>query len=137
VNVESGAIVELSRASAPDGMGATWPKFAPFVQCESGGTECPEAERLYFLTFSSRRDYGLLLRGGTKNPSQLWMSALAIGRASDGEDPSFPAVWIPYQSRATSNHLGIWTEVLRCSDILPCGPFETCTKNGVCEPLVR
>jgi hypothetical protein len=136
VSAEGGAVVALNKATKPLGSTTTWPKFSPFFQCPDGSQDCAVDERIFFLTVSSKRDYGFLLRNST-NPlqlAQLWMSAIELSRlavsGSDAlADPSLPPLWIPYQDIDTRNHLGFWTEVVRCGIDVPCGTSEGCVDH--------
>jgi TolB protein len=115
----------LRLASADLGGGNSWPKWAPFVHTFQGN-------RLMWFTFSSRRGYGLRQPAGT---SQIWMAAF---NPSEGRllDPSYPALWFPFQELATGNHIPQWvTTVARppCTDASECGAGEFCTM-GMCLP---
>lgn len=87
VHRSGGTAYELKAASGPLHSTSTWPKFSPFVQCAEGGTDCPEAERTYFLTFSSRRDYGILAPSadGVSASSQLWLAAIDLRLLGTGD----------------------------------------------------
>lgn len=137
VSVDTGEVFDLAGATGPSNSTSTWPKFAPFHQCP-GGTESCTDSRIFFLTYSSKRPYGLLAnQPGEVSRSQLWMSALFMSRAQNGEDPSSPPFWLPYQDPDNSNHLPYWTSTLRCNEIYGCGPFETCTSDGNCILVPR
>ncbi len=138
VSVQTGATFDLRRASGPLASTSTWPKFAPFSQCASGVDLCSEEERVFFLSYSSKRPYGLLAnQPGDEPTSQLWMSAISVSQAREGEDPSSAPIWVPYQSPTSRNHLGFWTEALRCNAAYPCGPGFKCNAGGACEAVVR
>jgi hypothetical protein len=79
------------------GLGNTMPTWAP-----SSGSD-PE---LYWLAFSSLRDYGDALAGAQRD--QLWAAALEPARIATGEDPSYSAFWLPFQDGAESNHRAFW-----------------------------
>ncbi|MCS6913887.1 MAG: hypothetical protein RMK29_03655 [Myxococcales bacterium] len=79
----------------------SWPRFSPFVQ------RTPDGRTLLWVTFSSKRNYGLRIVG--KGRPQLWMAALALPPAPGG-DASFAPFWIPGQDPSTHNHLAQWTE---------------------------
>jgi TolB protein len=129
--------VRADRASAPmrlahaDGtgmLGNSWPKWAPFIQSYQG-------EPLLWITFSSRRDYGLRLRQQNREPaqrnSQLWMAAFRPSRAGTG-DPSAPAFWIPFQDPGVGNHIAQWSEQVQrqaCRTDTDCRPGERCLPN--------
>lgn len=87
----------------------SWPKFSPFRQPLKGG------KTLLWVTFSSKRNYGLRVVNGGVRPvenqrPQLWMAAITIGGEPTGMDPSAPPFWIPRQDTATRNHIAQWTE---------------------------
>jgi hypothetical protein len=131
VSVDTGEIFELEGASGPLNSTSTWPKFAPFSQCENSASNCPDAP-VFFLSYSSKRQYGLVTnQPGQYIRSQLWMSALFISRTKSSEDPSSPPFWVPYQSPDTSNHLGYWTSALRCNATYGCGEQQLCV-DGEC-----
>jgi len=137
VHRSGGTAYELKAASGPLHSTSTWPKFSPFVQCAEGGTDCPEAERTYFLTFSSRRDYGILAPSadGVSASSQLWLAAIDLRLLGTG-DPSLPPIWLPYQNEKAANHLGFWTEALKCNERVPCSLGTECI-SGNCVVLVK
>lgn len=132
VSVDTGEIFSLKGASGPANSTSTWPKFAPFSQCPGATPFCP-GEEIFFLSYSSKRTYGLV----SNQPesvirSQLWMSALYMGRAREGQDPSSPPFWVPYQAADTSNHLGYWTSAVRCNSTYGCGADQLCDITGEC-----
>ncbi len=128
VKGDGGTPIELTLASTG---GDSWPKWMPRVQSYRG-------RRLMWLTFSSRRQYGLRLEPG--KTMQLWMTAIDPAKANAGEDPSWPAFWLPFQDLASGNHIAQWvTKVERkpCSDaVAECASGEQCI-GGVCRPVVK
>ncbi len=86
--------VRLDLANALGVATNSWPRWGPL----------PDDEVLW-LTFGSRRNYGNLTFGAP----QIWVAAFDPARALDGEDPSWPAFWLPGQDIATGNHTPIWT----------------------------
>ena len=127
-----GAPVDLTAANVA--VGNSWPKFAPFAQTFQG-------KAIYWLTFSSRRDYGLRLQQSGKTQdmqiAQIWMVAISPERAAAG-DGGYPAFWLPFQDITTGNHIAQWTEKVErapCTpiDLSQCMPDETC-KDNVCVP---
>ncbi|MDW8281572.1 MAG: hypothetical protein RMK29_07665 [Myxococcales bacterium] len=86
-----------------DDLTNSWPKFSPFRQA------APQGRTVMWLTFSSKRNYGLRLPNNTDRP-QLWMAAITVGGEPTGGDPSSPPFWIPYQNLQTHNHIAQWTE---------------------------
>jgi hypothetical protein len=122
--------------AALDGQGDvsnSWPRWSPFVQTYKG-------QKLLWVTFSSTRDYGLLVRNagpsfvqcyppdsaedpngshGQQFPNncrqpQIWMAAINLTTAEvmNTTDPSFPAFWLPFQDIKTHNHTAQWTSTV-------------------------
>jgi hypothetical protein len=132
VPTTGGAAVDLTAVNAA--VGNSWPKFAPLAQTFQGKT-------IYWLTFSSRRDYGLRLQQAGKTQdmqiAQVWMVAVSPDRAAAG-DGGYPAFWLPFQDISTGNHIAQWTEKVErapCTpiDLSKCMPDEMCVGN-VCVP---
>jgi hypothetical protein len=124
--VPSAGGTPVALATASTG-GDSWPKWAPDVQAYRG-------KSLLWLTFSSRRAYGL--RKAQGDPAQIWMTAFDPTRAGEGKDPSYPAFWLPFQDLASGNHIAQWvTKVVRkpCLQQGDCEATELC-ENGICEP---
>ncbi len=59
-----------------------------------------------FVAFSSTRDYGDVLTGTQRD--QLWLTAIDVAALDARRDPSSPAVWLPFQEPAESNHRAFW-----------------------------
>jgi hypothetical protein len=120
-----GAPVQLANASPAPG-GDSWPKWSPLPHTYQAGP-------IYWLTFSSRRAYGL--RGG--GTAQIWMVGFDPQRAALGLDPSFAAFWLPFQDPASGNHIAQWVEKVDrppCNQGM-CADGEICDPNqGVCIP---
>ena len=150
VSTSGGAPVVLDNANRPgveDGnnpnLSMTFPKWAPFEEPRfADGTG-----RVQWLTFSSRREYGLRDQGDDNNGKQwLWMVAVNPDRVAAGEDGSFAAFALPFQDLSTSNHIGQWTQEfieVGCTDEgLICTPGETeccgdlaCVAQGEGAPI--
>ena len=98
VGVEGAAPVELSRANKAELQGNSWPKWAPSDQ----------RGRLW-LAFSSFRDYGHVLpdNPNTTRRPQIWVTAIDPN-APQGQDPSAPAFWLPFQDVNSGNHIPYW-----------------------------
>lgn len=129
VGGDGGTPIKLAKASTG---GDSWPKWTPVVQKYKTG-------QLLWVTFSSRRKYGLRLPGGADSPAQIWMTAIDPARAKAGLDPSYPAFWLPFQSLASGNHIAQWvTKVERkpCSAATECATGEQCV-SGVCRPIIK
>jgi hypothetical protein len=112
------------------GLTNSWPRFSPFVLTYKG-------KRIYWVTFSSTRDYGLRVQNqvtgqvncyppeSIENPCQgkqelvqtncaqpqIWMAAVTEDGLAAG-DTSFPAFWLPFQSLAAHNHIAQWATTL-------------------------
>lgn len=96
----------VDAAQAMSGTSAsTWPKFAPFEQ----------GDGVYFITFTSRRQYGARPLSNT----QLWMFGIDTKVAGD---PSFSPFWLPYQTESDGSLSPYWTKTLPCN-----------TEGGVCN----
>lgn len=121
VGTAGGAPIRLGASTSEDD---SWPKWAPDVQRYRGGS-------LMWLTFSSRRAYGLRQSG----TPQLWMTAIDPAKAAMGADPSAPAFWLPFQDPASGNHIAQWVtrvERMDCTADAQC-PGEFCVM-GKCLP---
>jgi hypothetical protein len=102
--IELGNATQYTPAAADAGQGlhSTLPKFTPFAQGPGG--------QLMFISYTSNIDYGLLAKGKT----QIWMSAIDTSRIAAGQDPSFPPIWLPYQSFTDGSLAPYWAETLPC-----------------------
>lgn len=119
--------IRLSHASDPGAL--SWPKWAPVVSDYYGG-------KVLWLTFSSMRPYGLRLSRWQE--TQLWMVAFDPAKAAAGQDPSFPAFYLPFQDMGSGNHIAQWvTGVVRkqCTQNSDCPSNEICG-DGRCVPPV-
>lgn len=112
VSSAGGAPVRLDRANeggALDdgsvGLANSFPKWAPFVEARRADGQ----GSLVWLTFSSRRRYGLHDPAGKL---WLWMVAVDPDRVLAGDDGSAAAFWIPFQDIETSNHTAQWARDL-------------------------
>jgi hypothetical protein len=93
--------IKLDAANVGAGLTNSWARWAPFVGRKDG-------EPLYWLTFSSKRDFGVRLVG-TRRP-QLWMAPFFPDRAAQRTDPTRPAFRLPFQELSSNNHIAQWTE---------------------------
>ena len=98
----SGRPIEMpllnQRVSDADGLtmvGNSMPTWAPST-----------APGIFWLAFSSVRDYGDVLVGDERD--QLWAAAIDPTRAATGADPSFAAFWMPFQQIEEGNHRAFW-----------------------------
>lgn len=133
---DGGARIALAGAGTPgpldddDDLANTYPRWAPFedVRFESG------EGRVHWMTFSSRRRYGLRDPEGRQ---LLWMVAVDPDRIAAGEDGSFPAFALPFQDLSTSNHMAQWAEVFVPTEPEPgedAGPGPQCLGPGeICD----
>lgn len=89
-------------------------------------TFAPSATGGYmWVVFTSRRTYGNRLTGGSGSVKQLWMVAINPF-PQPGQDPSYPAIWLPGQDLGTLNMRGYWA-------LDPCiQPGGMCTDSGEC-----
>jgi Tol biopolymer transport system component len=85
----------LLAANQTDGLTNSWPRWAPL----------PDDDVLW-LAFGSKRPYGTIVDGAP----QIWVAGFDPERALAGEDPSWPAFWLPNQDTAQSNHIPVWAE---------------------------
>jgi hypothetical protein len=130
--------VELARVNAPGPMdnGNTnltnsYPKWSPFVTRGSAS----ESSQLMWTTFSSSRMYGLRKppAGGEEYPDSgtlLWMAAVEGSKLEKGEDPSYTAFALPFQTLTTSNHIAQWAEYFVVGGCSTEG--EGCSGAGSC-----
>jgi hypothetical protein len=117
-----------------DVKGNSWPKFAPFISHFQGKT-------IFWLTFSTRRDYGLRLlnsKSGDKGVAQVWMVAVSPDRLRSAGDVGYPGFWLPFQDLSTGNHIAQWTQDVQrqgCSSDGQCIQGEFCV-GGECVPPI-
>jgi hypothetical protein len=83
----------------------SWARWVPF-----GQTFGPNNEPMFYLTFSSKRAFGVRLP--TVGRPQIWMTPVFPSRAAAGRDPSGNAFRVPFQDVATSNHIAQWTQAV-------------------------
>ncbi len=128
VSAKGGAPLALARAGSANG--DSWPKWMQRDQSYRG-------RKLMWVTFSSRRAYGLRQDAG--KTAQIWMAAFDPDAAAAGKDPSFAAFWLPFQDLASGNHIAQWvTKVERqgCTTSSQCDASESCV-DSVCVPTVN
>ncbi|MEP6862362.1 MAG: hypothetical protein ABJE66_17185 [Deltaproteobacteria bacterium] len=90
-----GAPTRLDTANDGTTLTNSWPKWAPKADGE-----------YLWMSMSSTRPYGTRLTGADAH-HQVWFTA--IRRPGTSGDPSAPAVWFPFQTLATKNHVGQWS----------------------------
>ncbi len=90
---EGGDAIRLDRANRAVAQGNSWPRWGPL----------PDDDVLW-LAFSSRRPYGTI----TEDNPQIWVAGFDPAQAALGNDPSWPAFWLPDQDPAENNHVPIW-----------------------------
>lgn len=137
VKATGGAPIQLAKASPSGGRGDSWPKWTPTVQKHQG-------HPLFWVTFSSRRPYGLRLNTATPTTdalgtAQIWMAAIDPTQIAAGKDPSFPAFWLPFQNIGSGNHIAQWVLTVSrkpCKTYSDCAGDETCA-NDLCVPAIQ
>jgi len=87
--------IRLGGADFADGMTNSWVRWGPEPD-----------DDIFWLAFSSKRAYGDVVNGSP----QIWVSAFDPAQALDGQDPSYPAFWLPGQNAGQSNHIPVWIE---------------------------
>lgn len=102
----SSAPIELAAANSTGNLTDSWPRWLPFAT-----TYGPNNEPMYFLSFSSKREFGVKIPAAANRP-QIWMSAFFPSRATAGQDPSTPAFWFPFQIMEHGNHIAQWAEAV-------------------------
>ncbi len=100
----SAAPIQLAAADLGHaGRTNSWARWVPFAQ--TFGTN---REPLTYLTFSSKRKYGVRLPNG--GLPQIWMTPVIPSRAEAGQDPSGPSFRLPFQDVLIGNHIAQWTQ---------------------------
>jgi hypothetical protein len=97
--------VELKIANLGDNLTDSWARWVPFGQ--SVGID---NKPLYYLTFSTKRPFGVRIPGGGR--PQIWMTPFFPDKADAGMDPTGPAFRVPFQDVNTSNHIAQWTQAI-------------------------
>ena len=95
--------VRLANADANANATNSWGRWAPFAQ-----TFGANDEPMYWVTVSSKRDFGVRLVG--LGQPQIWMSPFFPDRAAAGMDPSVPMFRLPFQDINHNNHIAQWTQ---------------------------
>jgi len=96
VPVDGGEVIELGHANQGVGLSNSQPKWAPATV----------EDDVYWIAFSSRRDYGSI----TSGIPQIWMTSFDPEMAAIGEDPSSPAIWLSNQATDQNNHVPVWVD---------------------------
>jgi hypothetical protein len=97
--------IQLAAADLTGNLTNSWARWVPFPQ-----TFGPDNEKLFYLTFSSQRPFGVRIPGGGR--PQIWMTPVFPARAAAGQDPSGNAFRVPFQDVNTSNHIAQWTQAV-------------------------
>jgi hypothetical protein len=105
---------KLDLANVQTGLTNSWARWAPF---RSNFGPAGASEDLFWITWSSKRDFGVRLVG--VNQPQIWMSPFFPDRIAAGNDPTAPAFRLPFQDIASNNHIAQWTEV-----VVPIGKMQ-------------
>lgn len=95
----------LTKANLTGTLTNSWARWVPSVQ-----TFGPQSDKLFYLTFSSKRDFGTRIPF-TGRP-QVWMTPFFPNRAAAGQDPSGATFRLPFQNVLTGNHIAQWTETV-------------------------
>jgi len=82
--------------------GDTFARSAPFASTHRG-------RKITWATFASGRRPGNRM-GAYTNALLVWMVALDPAKILEGQDGSYPAFFLPFQSFATSNQIAQWTQ---------------------------
>lgn len=90
-----GTPIALDAANQAEVLTNSWPKWGPL----------PDDDVLW-LAFSSKRLYGRY----TDGQPQVWVTGIDPEKARAGEDPSWPAFWLPGQDPAQNNHIPVWAD---------------------------
>ncbi len=90
-----GEPIYLEAANQVGDLTNSWPRWGPL----------PDDDILW-LAFASKRTYGNV----TADVPQIWVNAFDPDRAKAGEDPSWPAFWLPDQAHNEGNHIPVWVE---------------------------
>ncbi|HEY4178540.1 MAG TPA: hypothetical protein VGM90_16950 [Kofleriaceae bacterium] len=85
-------------AITPAGETGSWARWMPFESTVHG-------EPVYFLSFSSNRDFGISYPRGRQ---QIWIAPFFPYRAYENPNPSAPAYHAPFQSTQTENYNAQW-----------------------------
>lgn len=101
----SQAPIQLATADLTGNLTNSWARWVPFAQ-----TFGPGNEKLFYLTFSTQRPFGVRIPGGGR--PQIWMTPVFPARAAAGQDPSGNAFRVPFQDVNTSNHIAQWTQAV-------------------------
>ncbi|HTM20934.1 MAG TPA: hypothetical protein VL172_10510 [Kofleriaceae bacterium] len=100
------APIKLALPDVSGGLTNSWPRWAPFQSTYGGSGGTPE--KVFWLTFSSLRQFGVRMAAGTR--PQVWMAPFFPERAQAGMEPSAPAFRLPFQDLTSNNHIAQWTE---------------------------
>jgi hypothetical protein len=92
VHVSGSPIIELDIANGTGDLTNSWPRWAPATGSYA------------WLAWATQRAYG----NETDGISQIWVTAIDLGTASTGTDPSRPPVWLPGQLTNQGNHTPTW-----------------------------
>jgi hypothetical protein len=95
--------IQLQLANKGANLTNSWSRWTPFAASTGD-----DNEPVFYLTFSTTRAFGVRPTGGT----QIWMTPFYPNRAAQGQDPSGPAVHMPFQLLTSANHIAQWTQQL-------------------------
>ena len=100
--------LDLANGQAGPGLTNSWPTFGSVGTVGPGG--------MYWMAFSSRRDYGFLHTAtGPTSPAtpQIWIAAIDPVALAQGKDGSFAALWLPGQDMSAGCHIARWADTPR------------------------
>ncbi len=101
-----------------------------------------------WVAFNTKREYGVVRPEGMQ---QIWVAAIDVEKAKNGDDPSYPAFRVPFQGLDENNHRAFWTLDIGegtggggqggaggsdpgCTEILglgdACDPVNVCCETG-------
>lgn len=97
IPAEGGNPIRLDNANqSTDPLTNSWPTFGNVPG------------NLYWMAFSSKRDYGFLHTGSPPTP-QIYVAAIDPQKLAKGEDGSYAALWLPGQDMASGCHIARWS----------------------------
>ena len=97
--------LKLDSPNIASGLTNSWVRWAPFEQTFGEGEN---ARPFFWLTFSSKRAFGVRMAANTR--PQVWMAPFFPDRAELALEPSAPAFRLPMQDLTGNNHIAQWTE---------------------------
>lgn len=142
VNENGGTPVELVNASRVTSNQMTTGQYQ-----SSQPTWAPPGD-YNWIAFNTKREFGVITPEGTQ---QIWVAAVDLSKAANGQDASYPAFRVPFQGLDENNHRAYWTLDINgeggggqggngqgggpgCPNIItagqPCDPLNDCCETG-------